>query len=191
MNQTPRFHHLFVLLLGSTRSFEKAALHTHTQPNSKEQQMTRFIARKETYCLALLMTCSFILSGCGGNTVDETKLDTVPVTGTVMLDGASPGECILEFRPVSVGTGEINKPATARVKEDGSFVVGTYGDGDGAPAGKYSVHLLPLDSTSAGPALQAKDAEVDIADQADGVELSIMLESAKGSVDPLLIPPSN
>jgi hypothetical protein len=150
--------------------------------------MTRFIARKETYCLALLMTCSFILSGCGGSTVDETKLATVPVTGTVMLDGSSPGECILEFRPISVGTGEINKSATARVNADGSFVVGTYGDGDGAPAGKYSVHLLPLDST-AGPGPQAKDAEVDIADQADGVELSITLESAKSSVDPLLVPP--
>jgi len=105
-----------------------------------------------------------------------------------MLDGASPGECVIEFRPVSVGTGEINKSASARVKEDGSFVVGTYGDGDGAPAGKYSVHLLPLDST-AGPGPQAKEAEVDIADQADGVELSIMLESAEGSVDPLLTPP--
>lgn len=81
---------------------------------------------------------SLVLSlvfGCG-----EAQIETYPVTGTVVFDDGS---------PVRTGTVELFSPehgltATGRIREDGSFELGTYSSNDGACAGDHKVIVAQL-----------------------------------------------
>ena len=87
-----------------------------------------------SWCLAAVAVC---FAGCGG----EHK--TYPVTGTIKFKDGSPlpvGRIYLETRDKRYGDG-MGIYAMGRLKEDGSFVMGTYGVDDGAPPGQYAVHI--------------------------------------------------
>ncbi len=81
---------------------------------------------------------------CGG---DPGQLPVYPVKGEVRLNNEPTEGAFLVFHPVSGDatkgdkrTGEPLKP-TAQVKSDGSYLLTTYTEGDGAPAGDYAVTL--------------------------------------------------
>ena len=79
---------------------------------------------------------------CGG---DPGQLPVYPVKGEVRLNNEPTEGAFLVFHPVSGDatrgdkkTGEPLRPS-AQVKADGSYLLTTYTEGDGAPAGDYAV----------------------------------------------------
>jgi|SRR5579871_6404602 len=68
-------------------------------------------------------------AGCG------VKLQ--PAGGKVLVDGKPVKEGTIQFHPVNGG-----RPATARIVEDGSFVLSYARPGDGLPPGDYRVVIV-------------------------------------------------
>ena len=63
---------------------------------------------------------------------------TFPVTGKVLVGEEPASGAFVVFHPVAVDDDSFERPR-AQVRADGSFVVTTFFDGDGAPAGQYAV----------------------------------------------------
>ncbi|MDR1925129.1 MAG: hypothetical protein LBQ66_12225 [Planctomycetaceae bacterium] len=84
--------------------------------------MTRLIS-----CCVLLVL--IVLSGCGSNNVG--------VSGKVIFsDDGSPLTCgVVHFATDTF-------QATGTIKEDGTFVMGSFGERDGLPVGTYQVSIL-------------------------------------------------
>lgn len=85
--------------------------------------------------------------GCGGG---EAKVPLYPASGRVLVDGAPAGGVQVRLYPEGA-TGDLDalKP-TAVTDETGTFRLGTYGKGDGAPAGRYKVTLFLPDTPPTG-----------------------------------------
>jgi hypothetical protein len=64
------------------------------------------------------------------------KRPVVPVSGVVRVDGAPVEGVVVTLRPVGADDGLYQYP-TALTDAEGLFVLGTYAEGDGAPAGEY------------------------------------------------------
>jgi hypothetical protein len=82
--------------------------------------------------LLILVVCVLVVAGCGkGRPV-------APVRGTVTLDGKPlPGGRIM-FEPIASGPNKIvGKAAFGQIQSDGSFVLSTYEEGDGAVVGSH------------------------------------------------------
>jgi hypothetical protein len=76
------------------------------------------------------------LIGCGGS----GGMDTAKVKGTVTLDGNPvAGSATVMFEPIGGG-----KMAMSSVQSDGSFVLKTYEEGDGAVVGKHRASVSPV-----------------------------------------------
>jgi len=76
-----------------------------------------------------------MVAGCGAS-----QVPTYPVSGTVVSDDGS---------PVRTGTVELESrdhklTATGTIRQDGSFVLGTYASDDGACAGEHRVIVTQL-----------------------------------------------
>src|SRR5262245_51232722 len=89
--------------------------------------------------LCLLLTA---VAGCSGG-------KTASVSGQVTYNGKPVTGGSLSFSPVPAnGQQEPGKPGNAVVGDDGKYVVGTYGESDGAVIGKhqvsYSAPVLPF-----------------------------------------------
>ena len=75
-----------------------------------------------------------LLAGCG------TKHGTVPVGGTVTLDGQSlPGPGKIMFTQIEPGPGQPVRPGFARFTADGAYEAQTFEPGDGLFPGKYGI----------------------------------------------------
>lgn len=77
----------------------------------------------------------WVVTGCG-----TSKVPTYPVSGTVLFEDGS---------PVLTGTVELESrdhglTAAGRIRDDGSFVLGTYTSNDGACAGPHKVIVMQL-----------------------------------------------
>jgi hypothetical protein len=82
-------------------------------------------------------------SGCGGSS-GEFKL--APVKGKVIYNGQPVTSGTIHFRPIAVpGTkeGTQGRPASGQVQSDGTFVLTTFRQGDGAIVGKHEVSYIP------------------------------------------------
>lgn len=84
---------------------------------------------------SLAFICISMVTGCGAS-----QVPTYPVSGTVVSDDGS---------PVRTGTVELESrdhklTATGTIREDGSFVLGTYTSNDGACAGEHRVIVTQL-----------------------------------------------
>jgi hypothetical protein len=76
--------------------------------------------------------------GCGG-----TPFELAEVKGTVTIDGKPFTQGKVMFAPVSGGQGlDTGKPAYGRIQPDGSFVLGTYSDNDGAVVGEHWATII-------------------------------------------------
>jgi len=77
-------------------------------------------------------------SGCGGG---EHPL--APVKGKIVFQGQPVKGGSVTFRPLGTGSGaqaaNLGKPATAMVQDDGTFVLSTMKQGDGAVVGNHEV----------------------------------------------------
>lgn len=85
----------------------------------------------------LLVVCLCV--GCSRNNPKFEK--TVPVRGTVVLANGSPvSGGLITFHPKDLTKGN----AFASISNDGRFELGTYGKGDGAMLGTYTVTVEPI-----------------------------------------------
>lgn len=78
------------------------------------------------------------LGGCGG----DGRVPLFPATGRVLVDGQPAKGVQVRLRPFD-RPGDIDAlQPFATTGEDGTFRLGTYQDGDGAPAGRYKATLF-------------------------------------------------
>ena len=88
--------------------------------------------------IALLGVCS----GCGTSASDKGFL--IPVKGKVTYKGKPLAQGTVTFESEDSG-----KRATGKLQADGTFVLGTYTEGDGVVAGEHSVIITGVDNTLA------------------------------------------
>lgn len=90
------------------------------------------LVRSTRPLLFALLVCSF---GCGSD-----QVPTYPVSGRVQFaDGEPVRTGTIELESTEHGTS-----ATGTIKEDGSFVLGTYTPDDGAAAGNHRVIVVQI-----------------------------------------------
>jgi hypothetical protein len=95
--------------------------------------LTKFLGRRLAVAAALVLLVG--TAGCGRR--------LYPVHGTVTLEDGQPltrGMVIFEGEHDGVAV-----MARGQIKPDGSYELGTEKPGDGAPPGKYRVHINPMD----------------------------------------------
>ncbi|QDU26932.1 hypothetical protein ETAA8_20160 [Anatilimnocola aggregata] len=86
-----------------------------------------------TFTVGVMLFLLPMFSGCGRT---EKRIKVVPVTGKVTFAGEVPAGATIVLHPV--GKLEVADVApSATVKNDGTFKISVYGDGDGAPPGEY------------------------------------------------------
>lgn len=92
-----------------------------------------------------------LLSGCGGG-----EYDTAPVTGTVTFNGRPVTTGQIRFVPQGESPDAVltGKPAQGKVQSDGTFVLTTYEEGDGAVIGKHRVYYSPPEGNAEEEALE-------------------------------------
>ena len=87
--------------------------------------------------------CSLVVGlvftvGCGSG----GDFPVAPVSGRVLCDGQPVPHAIVFFEPLQSGDSALaGKQGIARAKEDGTFVISTYGTEDGAVVGKHRVRV--------------------------------------------------
>jgi len=85
-----------------------------------------------------------VLTGCSGG---AKQAATGKVSGKVTYEGKPVEAGSITFTPITTGTsadtGVASKPAGGAVKSDGSYVLTTYVDGDGAIVGRHTVTFFP------------------------------------------------
>lgn len=79
------------------------------------------------------------VAGCGEATKPWEIV--VPASGKVTFEGKPVDGAELTLTPVSAEVPATVRPS-AKSGADGSFTIGTYGTGDGAPAGEYKVSAV-------------------------------------------------
>lgn len=98
------------------------------------------------YCVGSLI--GFLMIGCGGDeAVEANRVAVVPVTGKVFLDDAPHGPAALSLTPSGSNTtpsGVARPQVGGTVKADGTFVLTTYEQNDGAAPGEYEVSLASV-----------------------------------------------
>ena len=112
--------------------------------------------------VALLMG----LPGCSGG---AKQAATGKVSGKVTYEGKPVEAGSITFIPISEGTsadtGVAIKPAGGTIKSDGSYVLTTYQDGDGAVVGRHKITFFP----AAAQAAEASGGEAGQHDEAPTV----------------------
>lgn len=94
----------------------------------------------------LLVLCLAVglLIGCGRQSGSAYK--TATVKGKVVYNGQPVTSGGIRFQPIEVpgaSQSELGKPASGQVQSDGTFVLTTYKEGDGAVIGKHRVSYIP------------------------------------------------
>jgi hypothetical protein len=88
--------------------------------------------------VALIAALSLLIGGCnfGG------EFPTAPTRGRVVCEGQPVPHVMVFFEPVETGKSAlVGKSGFAIAKEDGTFVISTYGTGDGAVVGHHRVRV--------------------------------------------------
>ena len=95
--------------------------------------------------VGLLLPLTLFAIACGGN----SKIPLYPTEGKVLFnDKPAPG-AIVWLHPVGPVDASIPKPR-GKCGADGTFQLGTFDAGDGAPAGKYHVTVFWTETTKSG-----------------------------------------
>jgi hypothetical protein len=104
------------------------------------------MSQKRCWGLCLLGITAILLlvtSGCGGS---SGEFQLAPVKGKVIYNGQPVTSGSIHFRPIAVQgakKGMQGKPASGQVQSDGTFVLTTFRQGDGAIVGKHEVSYIP------------------------------------------------
>lgn len=79
-------------------------------------------------------------AGCGKG--DSGQVPVHPVSGQVVYDEKPAARVRVYLLPTTPAADGARPTPHAVTRDDGTFVIGTYADGDGAPEGKYQVVLV-------------------------------------------------
>src|SRR5687768_12592962 len=94
----------------------------------------RIVRQRAVPALSLVITIlSLTTIGCGGG---ESRVAVVPVSGKVTFQGTAPAGAQVVLHPVTRSE-ETSVAPSGTVREDGSFQISAYDQGDGAPPGEY------------------------------------------------------
>ena len=77
-----------------------------------------------------------VVVGCSSEPRGGPRLETTPLSGTVLLDGEPKAGVLVEFHP-EADTTEMKRLAMVNTNENGEFAASTYEEGDGLPPGTY------------------------------------------------------
>ncbi len=78
--------------------------------------------------------------GCGKEK-PKGRIEVFPVRGSVLYQGKPAVGSEIAFHPISESSAKAICPC-GTVDSDGHFTLSTYGGGDGAPAGEYTVTII-------------------------------------------------
>lgn len=106
------------------------------------------VSFRQVSSLAGLVLSFAAFAGCGSG---EPRVRVFAVTGKISFQGQAPAGAQVVLHPVA-SLGESNIAPAATVKEDGTFAISAYDEGDGAPPGDYvaTVEWFRLVSTDEG-----------------------------------------
>ncbi|MEN1678300.1 MAG: hypothetical protein AAGJ46_01820 [Planctomycetota bacterium] len=97
---------------------------------------------KASLCaVAVLAPLVFTLVGCGSS----HELETARVKGHVTIDGVPATSGYVMVLPKK------GRMAKGAIEQDGTFVLGTYRDSDGAQVGQHAAVVTPVPSDEGGP----------------------------------------
>jgi hypothetical protein len=91
---------------------------------------------------AIVLSSMLFCCGCG-----QSDFDVAPATVKVVCSGKPVTTGTVMLRPIAEGA-EPGKPAIGRLQEDGTFVLSTYSEEDGAIVGKHRVFYSPPEGSS-------------------------------------------
>jgi hypothetical protein len=97
------------------------------------------VALRPCICLILLLAAGGCERQAGPR---DTRLALYPVRGRVSVDGYPAEGAFVVFHPEHDPADPDHPRPHATVRAGGSFVLGTYEEGDGAPAGNYVVTVV-------------------------------------------------
>lgn len=128
------------------------------------------------------------LTGCGQT---GSEYNVAPVTGKIIFNGQPVKGGSITLRPIAAVEGKsgiTGKPASGAVGEDGTFVLSTYGENDGAVVGKHQITFMPLtvgaesytDKPAASPYLGLVPKEKEVEIKAGPNDITIELISSGG-----------
>ncbi|MBN1911753.1 MAG: carboxypeptidase regulatory-like domain-containing protein [Pirellulales bacterium] len=100
---------------------------------SRRTAKNRHIWRFTTIILSCLL-----VGGCGDG---KDRLKTYPTQGIATFQGKSMQGAIISLNPIEGEAKAKDQLPRGIVGEDGTYTVGTYQDGDGAPVGRYKVTI--------------------------------------------------
>lgn len=110
---------------------------------NKAPSSRRFRVASSAIALLLLPA----LGGCGGSSKPWEVV--VPASGQLTFEGKPVSGAQITLYPTSAEVPDTVRPS-ATTTEDGSFVLGTYGANDGAPAGDYKASVVWFKVVDAG-----------------------------------------
>jgi hypothetical protein len=92
-------------------------------------------------CLSALASAAVLLCSCSEER-DPSWKETYPVTGEVYVDGQPVEGLYVQLHPVA-GVDTTNPTFSgAMTDKDGKFAISTYEEGDGVPAGEYTLTFM-------------------------------------------------
>ena len=89
--------------------------------------------RHQVSVVAALLA-ALAVTGCGRS---EKRVPVFQVSGAISFEGKAPAGAQIVLHPVSGSESDALVAPVGKVKDDGTFQISTYGEGDGAPAGEY------------------------------------------------------
>ncbi len=135
--------------------------------------------------VCVLASLVVVLTGCGS----AGDFPTAPVSGKVTHNGEPVQGGSITFAPVATGSElEVGQPASGAVQQDGTFVLGTQTENDGAVVGRHRVlysppPVAPVEGGAGGHSqtppspydgLSPKEQEVEVKDGANNVEIELV-----------------
>jgi hypothetical protein len=96
--------------------------------------------------LSVVVAVVLLAGWTGCEKKSGSEYNVAPVKGTVTYEGEAVTEGSVRLQPLqsSDTAGITGKPASGQVGDDGTFVLSTYGEQDGAVIGKHKVSYLPI-----------------------------------------------
>jgi hypothetical protein len=119
-----------------------------------------------------------VLAGCG-----DGRVHVHPVQGQVLFEGKPAPHAHVVLHPVHAN--DKTPPPQAKVGADGSFSVGTYQAGDGAPAGEYVVTVQWLLTSAQNPDAPASNRLPVRYSQASTSGLRVQVREGENQLPPL------
>lgn len=89
----------------------------------------------------IAVSLSLILFGCGKERLGPERVTTVPVSGTVLVDGKPTPDVVVTLHVVELRNegGVYTSQPQAITDKEGKFAISTYEEADGVAAGTYAV----------------------------------------------------